>query len=471
MKQLLCIFTLSTIVQAQQIVVIDSIANEPIPLVSIYDGKTGVIANTTGVFYWNGIESDSLTVSCLGYQSKKISATALKDTLFMLPKTLELLPVMVSNRMLTAEEIIDSVKANTKKNIDFGLSSSEVYVHYDNSYETEKIDVEIKKSTITELDQRFANEIVGQIPKKDINEFFSKSQWLRDNGGLKKHKLRVLKAARLRDSLSDNSYESIETTIREVLKKRVKKDSYFKVKSGPLISVKVDNPAQEIDTVTQENDTLTPKKYASNQLGNLQRLATKELFAEKDWVLPFLTHPNKYQFKNEGITYELSAPVYKIYFESRKKKDFSGYLMIDVEDYGVHNIVYQSNKHQNRLKLFGLFFERRLNNRTYSFVKNHIGKYTLYRIYEEYQQRFGLKRPIKIIEKNNVVKGRNRQNVLTMDFNYSMKELRKATVYFNAFTPISKKEFDSYILKHHVLPIDFYSKAEVKKHIPGMPLE
>ena len=104
---LLLIVAFSSLVKAQQIIIIDSITREPIPHASIYDGKTGVIANSAGVFYWDKTDFDHFTLSCLGYKSKIIPTTKLNDTLYMLPKTIELLPVMVSNRILTAEEIMD----------------------------------------------------------------------------------------------------------------------------------------------------------------------------------------------------------------------------------------------------------------------------------------------------------------------------------------------------------------------------
>ena len=398
-------------------------------------------------------------------------AAQLNDTLFMLPKTVALKPVIVSNRILTANEIIDSVRSNTSKNIDFGLSASEVFVHRKNSYDNQKINIEIKKSTIPELDQSFVNEILAKVPKKEIDESFSKSTWLRDSGGLTYHKLTILKAANLQDSLLDNRFDSMEKTIDEIMQKRIKKDSYFKVKSGPLISVSMDNPVAEVDSIEQEQRTITPKKYAERELGNLQRLANKNLFEDKHWALPFLTTPKKYRFENEGIVYDMSVPVYKIRFHSTKKKDYSGYLMVDVEDYGVHKIVYHSNKYQRRIKLFGLFFEKRLNNKAYTFVKNHSGKYTLYHVYEEHQLNNGIKRPFKIIEKNKVVKGRNRQNTLSMEVNFSMNQIQQQHVYIHSYTPISKKEFDTFKLNHRVLPKDLYSKDAITKYIPGLPME
>lgn len=471
MRLLVVLFFYSSIVLAQHTIVLDSASREPIPLVSIYDGTRGVITNSNGIFYWDKPQTDSITFSCLGYADKKVATAQIKDTLYMLPKAVELLPVMVSNRTLSAKEIIDSVKINTNGNIDFGLSSSNVYIHSAYEADTYKMDFKIKKSSVPEINQNFIADILNQIPRKETNQSFSKSKWLRDNGGLKHHKLQVLQAAKLIDSFVQNHFESMEKTVEEIFNKRVKKDSYFKVKSGPLISVEMENPTIEVDSMEQVKRKLTPKKYAANTLGILQRLANKNLFVDKNWALPFLANPNKYRFENEGIVYKLSVPAYKIRFSSKKKKDYNGYLLVDVEDFGVHEIVYQSNTHLNRLKLFGLHYERKLKEKSYAFVKNHMGKYILYQIYEEYQQHIGIKRPIKIIEKNNVLKGRNRQNILAMDVNLRRTESLKKRIYFNAFTPISKQRFDAFILKHHVLPKDLYSTDDVKTHIPGLYLE
>ena len=468
---LLLLFSFSTAAYGQHITVLDSSSQEPIPFVHVYDGNKGVIASATGAFYWQSNTADSISLSCMGYATKTIGVDQLKDSLFLMPKALALAPIVVSNRTLTAKEIMVRVLENTPNNMDFGLSSSEVFVEYKNSYETQKMDIEIKKSTIPELDQTFVDEILQQMPKMQYYASYTKSKWLRDSGGLKNHKLEVMQAAKLKDSLNEQSFSSIDETIQAILDKRVKKNSYFKVKSGLFFSQKIDNDLEEADTVAQDSIKTTPKDFAKRQLGMLKHKVNSLLFKEKNWALPFLEKPNKYTLTNEGIVYDQRVPTYKLRFTSKKRKDYSGYLLVDVVDFGVHKISYHNNKHAFRIKLFGLFFEERLDNRTYVFVKNQLGKYTLYQIKEKEESTFGLKRPIKIIEKNKVVKGRNRQNVLAMDVNMSMKEVQKANIFFNSFTPISKKEFDALKLIHTVLPTDYYSLEAIRELMPGLPIE
>ena len=85
--------------------------------------------------------------------------------------------------------------------------------------------------------------------------------------------------------------------------------------------------------------------------------------------------------------------------------------------------------------------------------------------------KLGMTRPFKIIEKNKIVKGRNRQNVLSMDVNVSMKNIEKQSIYFNSFTSISKEEFDAFTFEHTVTPIDFFSIEAVRESMPSFPVE
>ena len=468
----LCFFSLISS-YGQHITVLDSLTQSPIPFVHVFDGTRGVIASANGRLYWDKREqADSLILSCMGYAPKTIGVLHLKDSIYLLPKTVALTEVVVSNRVLSGKEIIERAIQNTAQNMDFGLSSSEVFIRTKGSNDIQKMDIEINKSTIKELDQSFVDEILQEVPKNDHWTSFSRSKWLRDNSGLKLHKLEVLQAANLQDSLNNSTYSSMEETISRVLKKRVKKDSYFKVKSGPFITTKIENDFDEpVDSIANDSNALTPKKYAQAQLGNLQSSAITNLFEGETWALPFLVKLRKYSFVNEGIVYDLGTPTYKVRFISSNKKDYSGYLLVDVEDFGVHKISYQSNEREIRIKLFGLYFEAKLNNRTCLFVKNQLDKYTLYYLGDEYQTHFGLKRPIKIIEKNKVVKGRNRQNVLSMDLNILLKQVVQKSIYFNSFTSISKEEFDAFTFEHTVTPTDFFSLEAIRESMPSFPTE
>ena len=467
------LFLLFSIVNAfgQQITVLDSLTYNPIPFVHVYDGSKGVIANQDGAFYWGVPETgDLLSISCLGYASKTISFSQIRDTIYMAPKAVELQPIIVNNRSLTGSEVIDSILSNTDKNYDFGLFSSEVFVYKSSAYDIAKMDIEVEKSTIDELDQTFVDEMLKQLPKQEQYRSYTKSKLFGGNH-TKSYKLEVLKAAKLKDSMMVDTYDSMEENLNGILKKKVKKDSYFKIKSGPLLSVKIENNTiKAVDTVAQKEDELTPKNFAKDQLSYLRNIHQKTFDEEGKWLLPFLTKTTKYIFTNTGIVYDIIAPAYKITFTSKGKKRYNGYLLVDVFDFGVYKIVYRSNLHESRIKLFGLFYEERLNNKEYIFIKNQFNNYRLYHVTLESQMTLGIKRPIKIIEKNKVVKGKNRQNLLSMDIHYRLKNIDNRHIYYNSITPISSQNLEAFEPEHQIVPTDFYSRDAVGRYIPDFPL-
>ena len=99
---LLLLFSFSATAYGQHITVLDSISQEPIPFVHVYDGNKGVISSGKGAFYWQSNDADSISLSCMGYATKTIGVDQLKDSLFLMPKALALAPIVVSNRTLTA---------------------------------------------------------------------------------------------------------------------------------------------------------------------------------------------------------------------------------------------------------------------------------------------------------------------------------------------------------------------------------
>jgi len=94
----------------------------------------------------------------------------------------------------------------------------------------------------------------------------------------------------------------------------------------------------------------------------------------------------------------------------------------------------------------------------------------LYNVTQEKQMTLGIKRPIKIIEKNKVVKGENRQNLLSMNVHYRLKDIANRRIYFNSITPISSQKLEEFEPEHQIVPTDFYSRDAIVRYIPDFPL-
>ena len=60
------------------------------------------------------------------------------------------------------------------------------------------------------------------------------------------------------------------------------------------------------------------------------------------------------------------------------------------------------------------------------FTKEENGKYNLRYLEEEHGTRVGIRRPLKIIEKNKHVKGRNKQNELSLKLDMATTSIKQA---------------------------------------------
>ncbi len=95
----------ATFAQIQKIEIVDSIDLKPIPFATITFSRSKKVysANEQGLFYYPNLESDTLSFSCIGYNTKKLLVKVLKD--------LESLKLTPSNILLPET----SVESNSDK--------------------------------------------------------------------------------------------------------------------------------------------------------------------------------------------------------------------------------------------------------------------------------------------------------------------------------------------------------------------
>ena len=111
---------------------IDSISKEPVPYATIIFKKGGTISNEEGKFTFlfgkNAKPTDTLMISCIGYETIQRPLTQFTDSvIFMTPKTNELREVILTNKNYTAKEIIEKVQENITKNYNFDLTKKRLF--------------------------------------------------------------------------------------------------------------------------------------------------------------------------------------------------------------------------------------------------------------------------------------------------------------------------------------------------------
>ena len=111
---------------SQNIIVIDSTNQKPIPFVNVYFSKgEGTFTNEKGIFNLNNKFSDTLQLSHISYDEIRILASNIKDTIIMSPNAVILKEIVISNGKKISK-FIDFPKKNSSYGSFPVISKSEI---------------------------------------------------------------------------------------------------------------------------------------------------------------------------------------------------------------------------------------------------------------------------------------------------------------------------------------------------------
>ncbi len=454
--------------------IVDSISQKPIPYVTIQlSNKKGVITNEEGRFSLLLNETtkptDSLFISCIGYQSIAKPLNEFKsEIIYLIPKAIELKSVVVTNKEYTTEEIIQKVKDNMNKNYNFDLTKKRLFFRQSDYQNISKTDYTFKKSTIDALSKPFLDSVLQSIPKK----YAYYTEVLCDLYGNyedEKQKIEVIKASELYDKNNEIGLTALEEKFNTILKENVKPNSYLKVKSG-LFGTKVsaDELFEDEENEEKENqedaDALKKKleeekkreaerkdNFANYRKATIDGLMDNLFFQEKA-KLNFIRKSKKYKFTLLDYTYLGSEPVYVIEFAPKGGADYQGTLYINSDDFAIIRVDYNNVKSLRKFGLLGISFNEYLAKGKVIFSKDDNSRYNLLYLEHETGGRFGIKRPLKIIEKNKYVKGRRKQNELFVKIDMATTSTKKYEIVVFNTESISGSQFDTLKEKNTLLP-------------------
>lgn len=460
----------SSATRAQQIssVILDSATQKPVPYVTIQLLGKGAITNEEGRFSLSYkkkiIPQDSLKISCIGY--KTIHEPLLnftKSVIYLAPKAIELNPVIVTNKNYTAEEIIELAEENIGKNYNVGLAKKRIFLRETYGNNILKTDYTLKKSTIEAFNKRFIDSLIRQVPKS--NTYYTEVLGdLYGSNDPDEQKLDLIKASELYDKSMELDFEALEERFNQIIKANVKTDSYFKIKSG-LFGTKVDGDElfeSDVDStdVAELNKKLEEErknkeerkkffsKYKKKTLGNLYE--NLPVFKSSDYNVLFKS--GRYEFALEDFSYLGEAAVYVISFTPKRSEDFKGTLYINSDDFALIRMDFENVKSLRDFSLLGVSLNEYLAKGRVIFSKGADGKYHLSYYDITKGIRAGFKRPLKIIEKNKNVKGRRKQNELSMKVDAAFGNRNRYELVVFDETPINASQFEAFKENNDVLP-------------------
>ena len=467
-------------INAQEIsgIIIDSLSQQPISFANVTSNfNKNTITNEEGRFrLFKDIpftNKDSIYISSIGYNSLSLPVNLIDEFKIILsPKIIALETVVVTNReKLTAIEIINKVKENVKNLFEFDYKNKKIFRRRIIMSDFDKGEIDIKKSSIKEFDQSFMDSIIVTIPTKNnfyievLYDFFG-------NRNPENQKINILKSAELINKENEISFKTIQNKIQSIIDIRVKRDSYFKFKSG-IFPIDIDMEGLDFMSIDSTDNTQLEKiknkkldernNFNLNNRNYIRDISNSYLdYENEELKFEVFKKSRKFNFKLVEFSYLGYEPVYVIdYYPKSSRGKYKGRLFIHADDFALIRIDFQSIGLLRNFNFLGVFYrlEKRLVKRI--FKKNKNNKYDLYFAENYYKSSFGLDRPLKIIEKNKNVKGRRKQNQLRMQINFTGNNKVKTEV---IFIESSMLKVDDY---NKIKEIDSELPVKLKKYNPN----
>ncbi|HEA23561.1 hypothetical protein LCGC14_0861390 [marine sediment metagenome] len=468
------LLTTIPVLQAQKLssIVIDSVSEKPIPYATVQFNNRGMITNEEGRFNFSFdsiiSENDSLFISSIGYESIAKPINAFTDSVIVLrPKAIELKEVIVSNKDYTPNEILEMVEENIEKNYNTAFTKKRVFLRETYQNEILKTDYELKESTIAAFNESFLDSVIKSFPKQ--NTYYTEMLGdLYGSDDADDQKLDIIKASEMYDKDKNLDIEKLEEKFNAIVKQNIKSDSYFKIKSGWFFGTKIDADemgdffAADIDSsdVAAVNQRLKEeqkqqeerrKSYAGYKRQNLGNLFENlPIFDDTDYNVIF--KPGRYELTLKNFTFLGDQAVYVIDFMPDGSPEYKGQLYINADDFALIRMDFENTEDLRDFKLLGVSINEYLAKGSILFAKGSDSKYHL-RYYDIIKGiRGGVKRPLKIIEKNKNVKGRRKQNELSMNIDASFGNVNRYELVVFDEEPITEQQFDYYKERNEVLP-------------------
>lgn len=405
----LLLFFAGTTVFAQQISgqLLNNENKKPIPFATIQSNTyTGVITNDEGKFTVSVAHTDTLIISCLGYVSKKVKVSDLKenDNIIMLEVAVNQLDeVIVKNTRLTVDSIMANVRRNQKENYTTTLVKHKVFFRNTSYMNFENLDFNVKKVSGTKkVALKSVNEeldaLLHEVKNSKTIHFMD---YLADYYAIAEDsaKIHIDKATQLIDHKQDFSIENIQKRSEKIILKYLDTTQTYKVKTG-LFKIEDSLSLSEEMQKEQENEAKQPE-FTTKNLRSYTNSSLKNIMSKMNRFI----NADLYEYEIEDIYEQADDMIYVIHFEPRKRKAlYTGTLYVSDNTYAIIRADYNYAKGRRgekfNLKLIlGIKYIENVNSGTFIF-SNENEDHTYYPKYikETSGQYVYLKRPLKFIE-------------------------------------------------------------------------
>ena len=457
------LFAVNLKAQSTSVKILDSISFNPIPFATVYfSNSSGVISDENGDFELIKNElndEDSLFISSMGYKKVSYSLNRFNDSIiFLSPKPIELNNVIITNRKLSSQEIIEKIKAAITQNYQTDLSENKIFYRKEYNSTIEKFEINKFKSSIDNVNDLLIDSLLLNLPSENKSATEVLSYYY---GNLEEDNQKINLIKSRETYKKDNEIlESLNSKLEESLKKSLKSNSYFKIRSGllPFSGDLEFDGLWDIDSTNQaalkkaNDDEIKRKENFANSIKGRVSNIYSNLFYNDGTDLDFILKSNRYEFSNPELNYLGNQLVYVMTFRPKGSKDYKGTLHINSDDFAIVRIDFKNVKSLFKLKLLGFSSDNYLVEGRMVFSKLDKKKYSLTYFQVSSGSKAGIDRPFKIIEKNKFVKGRRKQNQISFNLDFIVNSLNKVELRVFQSKPIDLNLYENLKEENKILP-------------------
>ncbi len=421
---------------------------ESIPFATIQFSKNNaVMSNEEGDFEFEKPEkskaNDSIEIFCLGFETKRIASHgAIPKTIYLKTKVFKIAPVVLSNNKMSAIEIIDLVKKKLVRNYLSNYTKTQVFIRETHKQHFKKFDFDLNKSTIENINQNLFDTIINKVPNNftSVMESYGDAYLYDTSEG----KIQLKKLMIIRSKHQKASLKGLQDDFMRTLEENIKPDSYLIIKTGILRLDKTES----IDSMLVKNKKGSKEDKRRTQVhrNGILNNQIKNLFLTDNTPVDFLSNSRRYNFDKIGYVEIDDALAYVIEFTPRGSSKYKGILYIHTEDFAILKSEIQGAKKvfDKHMNIFGIKANDLTYKNTVLFKKENDDKYHIKYMKTESTQEAGINRPFKMIEKNRHVRGRNKQNEVSLQMTISIYSQNKKEIVFNHPQSILKATYKDF---------------------------
>lgn len=324
--------------------VIDNQTRAALPYTNIYALKTGKgsISNENGYFSIDisGLSgSDTVCFQYIGFKIRKMAINELgKDSVVGLDEEIyDLDEMLVFGDAPDPREIVKNVIRNKSRNYPVYYCVRQSFIRQRENTDIDKFLLNVKKSTIPELDEATIKSLEAKIPKNTTSytDFLGNVYFTGNPEDTLKLKIDPVRTVTLKEKEYDD-LEQYDSLFNSIFTDTVEKE-FWKVRSG-IFGEKIDN----IDEGSQtKEDSIRGDRWNTRGFSGRIRnaLVYSKLNDEDYWE--FLYETGRYNYTIAGGTSFKGEEVFIIDFSPRSGGHFTGRLYIAVSTFALLRADYE----------------------------------------------------------------------------------------------------------------------------------